>query len=398
MPGTVRPPCTDAFTGRDLVLLAAITLAGAALRLALAWERPRLGDEVGTLLNLRMDAGYLLTHFSGWLTMNYFILAEKGVARLTGSEGWPLEILPLLGGVATIPLTASLARRLGGPRLAVLAATLTAFNPYLAQFSPVLRAYAPLAALAVWSADLFFRWRERRTWMRGSVAAGVILLLLLMHPNGIYIVAGLGLLLGIDAVHLLRGPSAAGAHRAILAELATFAVPLAVAGLATWLAYRRLAPDVRTFSVKWGAPPPTGLDYVPQVLATYLGHGFALFLPGGLLLAGFWSATQTRKSLLPLCLLEKKPCARGYLPTNNRLPTGNCSHLPSLTYRLSSSMNRSYFLCTSAFHGLSSGRFGSSPLCVFVSRRFSIGVLVADGNCAAYMFCGLAANPAIWLC
>ena len=50
-----------------------------------------------------MDAGYLLTHFSGWLTMNYFILAEKGVAWLTGSEGWPLEILPLVGGVGDDP-------------------------------------------------------------------------------------------------------------------------------------------------------------------------------------------------------------------------------------------------------------------------------------------------------
>ena len=112
--------------------------------------------------------GYLLTHFSGWLTMNYFILAEKGVARLTGTEGWPLECLPLLGGIAAIPLTAGLARRLGGTRLALTAAALAAFNPYLVRFSPVLRAYAPLAALAVLAVDLFFRWREARTWAAGD--------------------------------------------------------------------------------------------------------------------------------------------------------------------------------------------------------------------------------------
>ena len=142
-------PEPGGFGRRQLAALALITLAGGVLRIALAWDRPRLGDEVGTLLNLRMDAGYLLTHFSGWLTMNYFILAEKGVARLSGSEGWPLEILPMLGGITTIPLTASLARRLGGGRLALTAAALTAFNPYLVRFSPVLRAYALLAALAV---------------------------------------------------------------------------------------------------------------------------------------------------------------------------------------------------------------------------------------------------------
>ncbi len=165
-PGGVRPPW--AARGRWLC----ITLAGAALRIALAWGRPRLGDEVGTLLNLRMDAGYLLTHFSGWLTMNYFILAEKGVARLSGSEGWPLEDAAHAGGIATIPLTASLARRLGGGRLALTAAALTAFNPYLVRFSPVLRAYAPLAALAVWAVDRFFAWRERRTWRAGDGGGG----------------------------------------------------------------------------------------------------------------------------------------------------------------------------------------------------------------------------------
>lgn len=295
-------PDTGSFDRRQAAWLVLLTLAGAALRLALAWDRPRLGDEVGTLLSLRLDAGYLLTHFSGWLTMNYFILAEKAVAQLTGSEGWPLEILPMLGGIATIPLTASLARRLGGGRLALVAAALTAFNPYLVRYSPVLRAYAPLAALAIWAVDLFFRWRERRTWRAGVAVAGVIFLLLLMHPNGIYVVMGLGVLVVIEAAGMLaRAPSAA--RRVYAAGLLTFLLPLAGAGLATWLAYRRLAPDVRAFSVKWSAAPPTSLEYLPGVFATYFGSGFPLFLPAGLLLAGVWSTTQTRKTLLPLCLL-----------------------------------------------------------------------------------------------
>ncbi len=297
--GPVRPGGSTA--GRSA--LAWITLAGAALRIALAWGRPRLGDEVGTLLSLRMDVGYLLTHFSGWLTMNYFILAEKGVARLGGSEGWPLEILPMLGGIATIPLTASLARRLGGGRLALTAAALTAFNPYLVRFSPVLRAYAPLAALAVWAVDLFFRWRERRTWRAGLAAAGVILGLLLMHPNGIYVVMGLGVLMAAEASGRLRRAENRDARLAYLAGLRTLLVPLAGAGLATWLAYRGLTAEVQNFSVKWSAPPPTSLEYVPGVFATYFGSGFLLFVPGGLLVAGVWSATQARKNLLPLCVL-----------------------------------------------------------------------------------------------
>lgn len=295
---------SGSFTRRDLLVLAGLTLAGAALRAALAWGRPRLGDEVGTLLNLRMDAGYLLTHFSGWLTMNYFILAEKGVAGLTGSEGWPLEVLPMLGGIAVIPLTACLARRLGGRALALTAAALVAFNPYLVGFSPILRAYAPLAALGVWAVDRFLGWRERRTWAAGGAAAAVVLLLLLTHPNGIYVVGGLGVLVGMEALGALRRTGTdASVLRPYAAGLATFLVPLAGAGLAVWLAYRGVAADVRTFTVEWSAAPPTSLGYVPEVFATYFGHGFALFLPAGLLLAGVWSATQERKALLPLLLI-----------------------------------------------------------------------------------------------
>ena len=41
----------------------------------------------------------------------------------------------------------------------------------------------------------------------------------------------------------------------------------------------------------------------PTVFATYFGTRVPLFVPAGLLLAGVWSATQARKTLLPLLLL-----------------------------------------------------------------------------------------------
>ena len=291
------------FSLREAVVLAVITIVGTFLRLALAWGRPRINDEVGTLLDLRMSVGYLLTHFAGKLTMNYFIVAEKGVAALTHSEGWALEILPMLGAIACIPLTASLARRLGGgAHFTLTAAALVAFNPYLLKFSPILRSYSLLAALAVWSVDLFFQWRERRTWAAGAAAALVILLMLLMHPNGIYVVGGLSVLLGWDAIRIMTTNRHAG-RWAQLTELRTFLGPLALAGMVTFLAYRPLVHDVQVFTVKWSAAPPTSLEYIPSVLADYLGTGFASFVPGALLLAGVWSATQTRRSLLPLCLL-----------------------------------------------------------------------------------------------
>ena len=180
---------------------------------------------------------------------------------------------------------------------------MTAFNPYLVRFSPVLRAYAPLAALAVWAVDLFFRWRKHRTWRAGLAAAGVILGLLLMHPNGIYVVMGLGVLMAAEVCTQLAHAVDHRGRMAYLAGLRTFLVPLAGAGLATWLAYRGITEEVHIFSVKWSAPPPTSLDYLPGVFATYFGNGFLLFVPAGLLVAGIWSATQARKTLLPLCVL-----------------------------------------------------------------------------------------------
>ncbi len=83
----------------------------------------------------------------------------------------------------------------------------------------------------------------------------------------------------------------------------TFLVPLAGAGVATWLAYRGVAAEVRIFSVKWSAAPPTSLDYVPGCLPRTSAAASRLFVPAGLLLAGVWSATQERKTLLPLCVL-----------------------------------------------------------------------------------------------
>lgn len=301
-PPTIIPRPILSSTRRWWLALLAVTLAGAALRLVYAWERPRLGDEIGTLLNLRLGAGYLLTHFSGWLTMNYFILAEKGVAMLSGSEGWPLEVLPMLGGVATIPLTAALARRLGNERLALVAAVLAAFNPFLVRFSPVLRSYSLLGAFSLGAVTLFYRWRASRDWKNGSLTAAGVFLLLLSHPNGIYVVAGLGVLATVDLVAGLRR-AAPPDRKIVLGQTATLLAPLAVAGPAVFLAYRGVLPDVRIFNREWSAPAPTGLEYIPGVLATYFGEGFVAFIPAGLLLAGVWSATQNSKKLLPLCLL-----------------------------------------------------------------------------------------------
>ncbi len=67
-----------------------------------------------------------------------------------------------------IPLTASLALKLtGSTRTALLAATLTAFNPYLVMLGPTIRAYSLLAAFSLLAINEFFHWSQWPGWRNG---------------------------------------------------------------------------------------------------------------------------------------------------------------------------------------------------------------------------------------
>jgi hypothetical protein len=124
---------------------------------ALQYGRVFLSDEIGTLRYLKESPIYILTHFSTWLSMNYFILVEKGVAWLCGAADWRLTLVPMAAAVAIIPLTASLALKLTGPtRTALIAASLAAFNPYLVAWGPVIRAYSLLVAFSFLAINEFF--------------------------------------------------------------------------------------------------------------------------------------------------------------------------------------------------------------------------------------------------
>ena len=182
-------------------MLGAICLCTLALLAALQHGRVFLGDEIGTLRYLKESPSYILTHFGTWLSMNYFILVEKGVAWLCGAADWRLTLLPMAAAVAIIPLTASLALKFtGSTRTALIAASLAAFNPYLVVPGPGdsgLFAAGGVESLAI---NEFFHWYQQRDWWSGVRCAAVVLLLLLAHLNGVYTVAFLILLLVAESV------------------------------------------------------------------------------------------------------------------------------------------------------------------------------------------------------
>ncbi|MFZ3375559.1 MAG: DUF6541 family protein, partial [Chthoniobacterales bacterium] len=256
------------------------------------------GDEIGTLIFLKKSNAYLLTHFQTWLTMNYFILAEKAIAWLCGATDWRLTLLPLAGAVAIIPLTASLALKFtGSTRTALIAASLTAFNSYLVYWAPMIRAYSLVVAFSLLAINEFFHWYRQRDWWSGVRCAAAVLLLLLMHPNGVYTVAFLILLLAVETVS-----AGWSGGRTFLWESRTLWIPFAGAAVLVGVAYWHLLPDIVKVSREWGTDtPPTSLGYLPQLFTSYMGIGYDASLSALLLLAGIWSAAREKQALLLLC-------------------------------------------------------------------------------------------------
>jgi hypothetical protein len=278
--------------------LGTISLCALLVLAALQHNRGFFGDEIGTLKYLKQSPGYILTHFTTHLSMNYFILVEKGVAWLCGAADWRLTLLPMAAAVAIIPLTASVALKFtGSTRTALIAASLAAFNPYLVMWGPMIRAYSLLVAFSVLAINEFFRWYRQRDWWSGGRCAAVVLLLLLAHLNGTYVVAFLILLLGLETV------SAGWSEgQRFLWESRTLWIPLAGAAVVVGAAYWRLLPDIAKVNREWGSDtPPTSMAYLPQVFAVYVGAGYSALLSGLLLLAGGWSAVREKRGLLVLC-------------------------------------------------------------------------------------------------
>jgi hypothetical protein len=244
---------------------------------------------------LKQTPGYILTHFRIWLTMNYFILAEKGVASLCGATDWRLTLLPIGAAIAVIPLTASLALKLtGSTRTALVAATLAAFNPYLIMLGPTIRAYSLFAAFSLLAINEFFHWSQSPGWWNGVRCAAAVLLLLLAHLQAIYVVAFLVLLLIVQGLLDIRR---------FLSESWTLLIPLGLVAIVVALAYWRLLPDMARVNKEWGGgyTPPTSIGYLPRVFTMYMGNSYAAFLSLLLLFAGCWSAARDKQPLLLLC-------------------------------------------------------------------------------------------------
>jgi 4-amino-4-deoxy-L-arabinose transferase-like glycosyltransferase len=151
-----------------------VTALGAALRVGAA-DSGFVGDELFT---------YAIVSRDGFVDMLRGVEETENTPPLFYALGWlshqafedpKVTRLPaLLAGVATIPVTMLLARRVYGPRAALLAGLLTAVSPFAIYYSSEARAYAPATLAVVLSTLALLRAIDedgRRWWALLAVSA-----------------------------------------------------------------------------------------------------------------------------------------------------------------------------------------------------------------------------------
>ncbi len=143
--------------GRALALITAI---GALARIALLARQPLGTDEDFTAAVVARPLGDMLGVVSRDSAPPLFYVAEWLVAQVADGPA-ALRLVPVLAGIALIPLLAALARRVAGDRAGLWAAAFVAVLPTTLLTSENARMYSMAGALAVGAILLLWRAVER---------------------------------------------------------------------------------------------------------------------------------------------------------------------------------------------------------------------------------------------
>lgn len=284
---------TARFTNKEKWIILLITLLGAFARFYFHFERDFLGDEIGTLKWIEKDIPYLLSHFEVWLTMNYFIIVEKIVLSVFNGNRLSLLIIPLFAGVFTIPFTAVLAKRYIGATGAILAAIFVAFNPYLIRYSGIIRSYSLMTLFSLIVIILFNKWNDNKTTRNGVLLSLFSYLLILIHPNGIYVIVCI-------AIFSLFQLIICRFNILVIRKYLTLAIPLSIALLLVYFSYISILPEMLREGEMWHAIPPVGVDYLNDAINVFFAEGFLGWISLGFILFGFYKAVSNHSKIVHL--------------------------------------------------------------------------------------------------
>jgi mannosyltransferase len=159
------------------VILVALTLLAALLRLITLSSQSFWLDEGYTVRLLRMPFGQMLRTVPTTESTPYLYYAVAWVwTRAFGFGEFGLRSLSALAGIATVPVVYLAARWLAGRRAAAIAGLLVAVSPVLVWFSQEARSYSLatlLSALTVLCVVGYQRSRHPR-WLAGWAAAAAL--------------------------------------------------------------------------------------------------------------------------------------------------------------------------------------------------------------------------------
>lgn len=270
-------------------MVMAATVLGAVIRILYQKGRSFTGDEVGTLIFMNSTPAYILTHYGAWLSMNYYILSLKGLAHVFGMNPWVLTAPSLAGNIAAIPLTYLVGKRFAPARIAAMGAVIVAFNPYVIEFAPLIRAYSTHLAFSLLAVLLYLRWRDAKSWRRGLAFAAAALLLCLDHMVGVYTIAAIA---GLEAVCLAREFRslrwrALDARWSLLIPMLGVAAILAV----TVALYHE---QLKLTNAQFTRPPPGNVTYLVPMFSFFFGGDFSGFAYAILMLAGCVAVIKLR--------------------------------------------------------------------------------------------------------
>jgi hypothetical protein len=148
-----------------VILVAALTLAALALRLAVAGTPSYWVDESFSILIFKSSLGHALSLIPDTESTPplYYVLGW-GWAKIFGTGELGVRSLSAVFGAATVPVGYLAGTRLLDRRTGVIAAALLAFNPFLVWFAQEARAYALMVLLCTVGFHQFLVWlRERRS-------------------------------------------------------------------------------------------------------------------------------------------------------------------------------------------------------------------------------------------
>ena len=146
----------------EQILLVAVVVVGATIRLASLTTQSLWVDEATTVHEMHMSLGALLhTVRVGETTPPLYFLLAWTWAKLFGSGEMGLRLFSAFLGVGLIPLAYACGRELVSRRAGLVTAALVAVNPFMIWYSQEARSYALFAVFAAASFLFCARaWRE----------------------------------------------------------------------------------------------------------------------------------------------------------------------------------------------------------------------------------------------